>query len=290
MKRKRSGFTLMELVVVVAILAALAGLVISKIDWIRRQANMAIGAETSADVAQNIQMYLAATEQLPSGLDSLLAGGTGFYGGPNGATNGGIIGQTDGVGNIPTSAQPGTINGKGVNSLFRMGMLFVNDMSTTATNASDAGTISRALGTYSSSGTTLDSGNYTLLTGPTTTTGSVNQIWNAIFPPNVWAGATVTGNAITVDTSGTTAQVVLLGVGPGNSMIGNTMVSPPQYPGPDSDVYYYRYIACFIVYSNGNRAQLGTVVDPYGRVIDSSIQQYSTSGPDGLPPGSRTPE
>ena len=93
-----------------------------------------------------------------------------------------------------------------------------------------------------------------------------------------------------VNTAGMTVSLVCLGIGPGNSMIGNTMVSPPQYPGPDSNVYYYRYIAIFAVYSDGSRAQLKAVVDPYGRTIDSAIQQYSTSGPDNLPPGVRTPE
>jgi prepilin-type N-terminal cleavage/methylation domain-containing protein len=287
MNRKRSGFTLMELVVVVAILAAMAGLVISKIDWIRRQANMAIGAETSADVAQNIQMYLAATEELPSGLDSLVTSAGALYSGPStGGGSGGIIGQTDDVGNIPTQASVGTLSSNQLNSLFRMGMLFVNDMSTSATNASDAGTVYRSLGSYSSTGKTLNtSGSFVLVTA-----GSA--IWNAVFPPNVWnpTGATLSGTSMSIDPNGDTASLVCLGVGPGNSMIGNTMISPPQYPGPDSNVYYYRYVAVFIVYSNGSRAQLGTVIDPYGRVIDSSIQQYSTSGPDGLPTGARTPE
>ena len=277
----------MELIVVVAILAAMAGLVIGKIDWIRRQANMAIGAETSADVAQNIQMYLAATEELPSGLDSLLTSAGALYPGPSGSgSGGGIIGQTDDVGNIPTQTTIGTLTSNQLNSLFRLGMLFVNDMNTSATNASDAGTVYRSLGSYSSTGKTLNtSGNFVLVTA-----GSA--IWNAVFPPNVWnpSGTTLSGTSMQIDPAGDTASLVCLGVGPGNSMIGATMVSPPQYPGPDSNVYYYRYVAVFIVYSNGNRAQLGTVIDPYGRVIDSSIQQFSTSGPDGLPTGGRTPE
>ena len=179
MSRKRTGFTLMELIVVVAILAALAGLVINKVDWIRRQANMAIGAEASGDVARNIQTYIAATERLPSGLDSLMvSGGTSLYAGPSAANGlGGIIGITDGVGNIPTQTTIGSIAGTGtdrrLNSLFRLGMSFVNDHDTTS-NASDSGTIQRVLGTTSSTGSVLTTAQPFVLVN---TSATLSSIW-----------------------------------------------------------------------------------------------------------------
>jgi prepilin-type N-terminal cleavage/methylation domain-containing protein len=289
MNRKRSGFTLMELVVVVAILAALAGLVINKVDWIRRQANMAMGAEASGDVAQNIQTYIATTERLPSGLDSLITSGTSqLYSGPGGTgSGGGIIGQIDGVGNIPSQTAIATTTysstDKSLNSLFRVGMNFVNDHSATASNANDSGTVLRTIGTISGGASSFTSGQFVYAT-----TGSA--IWNAVYPQNVWGASYVDAQHMIVNASGVTVSLVCLGIGPGNSMMGSTMVSPPQYAGPNSNIYYYRYIAVFAVYSDGSRAQLKTVIDPYGRTIDSSIQQYSTSGPDDLPIGSRTPE
>ena len=282
MARKRAGFSLMELMVVVAILAVLAGLVIAKIDYARRDANMAAGALSCGDVAQNIQLYLATTERLPSGLDSLLDTTGALYAGP-GSSGGGIIGITDGVGNIPSQTTPVsfTAGDKRLNSLFRVGMSFVNSMNASASNASDAGTVQQLLGTTSPTGTTLNAANLLCVNGN-------SAIWNSVFPPNVWG--TASGTSMEVNPAGVTVTLVCLGVGPGNSMNGVSMMSPPQYPGPDSNVYYYRYIAIFAVYSDGSRAQLKGVVDPYGRTIDSSLQQYSTSGPDNLPPGSRAPE
>jgi prepilin-type N-terminal cleavage/methylation domain-containing protein len=282
MARKRVGFSLMELMVVVAILAVLAGLVIAKIDYARRDANMAAGALSCGDVAQNIQLYLATTERLPNGLDSLLDTTGALYAGPSGS-GGGIIGITDGVGNIPSQTAPlsFTAGDKRLNSLFRVGMSFVNAHSLSASNASDSGVTAQPLGTTSPTGTTLNAATLLCVNGN-------SSIWNSVFPPNVWG--TATGQTMEVNSSGVTVTLVCLGVGPGNSMNGVTMMSPPQYPGPDSNVYYYRYVALFAVYSDGSRAQLKGVIDPYGRTIDSSLQQYSTSGPDNLPPGSRAPE
>jgi hypothetical protein len=95
---------------------------------------------------------------------------------------------------------------------------------------------------------------------------------------------------MTIDSLGTLVSLVALGVGPGNSMNGVTMATPPQFAGPDSNLYYYRYVAIFSVYSDGRRAQLKTVIEPFGRTIDGSLSNFGTSGPDEVPPGSRTPE
>jgi hypothetical protein len=35
---------------------------------------------------------------------------------------------------------------------------------------------------------------------------------------------------------------------------------------------------------------LKTVIEPFGRTIDSSLSNYSSAGPDDLPSGARTPE
>lgn len=288
MTRRRSAFTLMELIVVVAILAAMAGLVISKVDWIRRQANMAIGAEASADVAQNIQTYIATTERLPSGLDSLLnSGTTTLYSGPTGSTGGGIIGQVDGVGNLPSYLVPTSVTysstDKSLNSLFRVGMSFVNDHNTSATNANDSGTVQQLIGTISGGASSFTTANLCLVK-----TGT--SLWNSIYPQNVWGATYVDTTHMAINQGTVNVSLVALGIGPNNSMIGATMVSPPQYAGPNSNIYYYRYVAIFSLYSDGSRAQLKAVCDPYGRTIDSSIQQYSTSGPDDLAPNARTPE
>jgi prepilin-type N-terminal cleavage/methylation domain-containing protein len=290
MSRKRSGFTLLELIVVIAILAAIAGLVINKVDWVRRQATMAVGADTSGEVAQNIQTYLVTTSMLPSGLDTLLdsASGTSFYKG--------IIGFTDGVGSIPTTMTPTALTysstDKRLNSLVRMGMSFVNSHLASSTYATDSGTVPVALSNDYPAGSA--GGSAVAPVASTVNLALVNvgsSVWNSVYPLNVWPQGTSTGSTMmTIDSNGTGASLVALGVGPGNSMNGVTMVTPPQFPGPNPNLYYYRYVAIFAVYTDGRRAQLKTVIEPFGRTIDSSLNNYSTGGPDDLPPNARTPE
>ena len=280
----RAGFSLLELLVVIAIIAALAGLVISKLDWTRRQSTLAVGAVTCGEVANNIEVYLNLTSQLPNGLDSL-TDGTALY--PK------LIGTTDAVGNLPTQLTVGPVSGSGtdksLNSLVRMGMSFVNDHSDTSTNASDSGTIARGISNDYPAGTATGA----VSANSTANLALVNYnstIWNSVYPANVWAGVTHTTTSMTIDSLGTQASLVALGVGPGSSINGTTMITPPMYPGPDSNVFYYRYVAIFAVYSDGRRAQLKTVVEPFGRTIDGELSNFNTSTPNELPPGSRTPE
>ncbi|HWA99256.1 MAG TPA: hypothetical protein VG713_12220, partial [Pirellulales bacterium] len=168
------------------------------------------------------------------------------------------------------------------NSLFRLGMRTVNNHSAASTDASNSGTVSLSLGVATSTGSSLTPPTLAMVTAG-------GSIWNSIYPTQIWG--TQSGTTMTVDGTGATVSLVALGVGPNTSLIGATMTAPPQYPGPASNIYYYRYIPIFAVYSDGRRAQLKGVVDPFGRTIASSLNQYTSSGPDFLPPGvSRTPE
>ena len=302
-RNRQAGFTLLELVVVIAIIAIIAGTVVSKIDWIRRSANNAVGAETAGDLGQNIQLYLAQTETLPSGLDSLIdsssaATAPALYSGPTSAAGaGGLVGGTDAVGNLPTQLIPTTVTyattDKSLNSLFRVGMKFINHNTTASTDATNSGTTPASLGTFAAGGNTfLPTALALVKTGST--------MWTSIFPQNVWGGSgTVTGTGIgaypdtthmQIDSAGTLVSLVAMGVGPNNSMIGATILAPPQYPGPQSNLFYYRYIVVFSIYSDGRRAQVKGVFDPFGRSIGGSLNQYTTSGPDELPVGTRSPE
>ena len=68
----RRGFTLLELVVVIGILAALAALVIPQIGMIGRSTDMAASAKTQSDLANNVQLFFQLQKRHPQGLDSLL--------------------------------------------------------------------------------------------------------------------------------------------------------------------------------------------------------------------------
>lgn len=280
--------------VVIAIIAIIAGTVVSKIDWVRRSANNAVGAETAGALAQNIQLYLNQTETLPNGLDSLIDQTGALYTGPNGTT--GLIGGTDAVGNLPTQLVATSFSGtttpdtRYLNSLFRVGMRFVNNHSSTATDATNSGTVATQIGTPGNPNT------FNTITLACVKAGT--SMWNSIYPTNVWSNPTsgtgttlvANGTDMQIDAAGNNVRLVAMGVGPNNSMIGATMQAPPQYPGPQSNLYYYRYVVVFSVYSDGRRAQIKGVFDPFGRSIASSLNQYTTSGPDELPVGTRSPE
>src|SRR5262249_48805260 len=149
----------------------------------------------------------------------------------------------DGVGNIKAQTTPTAIDGttdKRLNSLFRVGMNFVNDHSPTASNASDSGTVLQNIGTISGGASTFGTVNLVLVN-----TGS--SIWNSVYPQNVWGSTYASTTTMKVNPAGTLVSLVALGVGPNNAMVGATMMSAPQYPGPASNTYYYRYVALFSV-------------------------------------------
>jgi hypothetical protein len=204
-----------------------------------------------------------------------------------------LIGYTDGVGSLPGNITATSIGGASpdnrLNSLVRMGMSFVNDHNLSSNNATDSATVARGISNDYPPGAATA----TVSPNSSATLALVNvgsSIWNSVYPANLWVNATKTGTTMVIDSNSNYASLVALGVGPGNSMNGTTMVTPPQYPGPDSNFYYYRYVAIFAVYSDGRRAELKTVIEPFGRTIDSELSNFNSSTPNELPPGSRTPE
>ncbi|MBL8797622.1 MAG: type II secretion system protein, partial [Planctomycetia bacterium] len=79
-KRPRRGFTLLELVVVLMIIAILAGLLVSVVGWVRRSANYAAGANNQSTIMANLELFRTTfgNNSYPNRLDSLLvSGGTG---------------------------------------------------------------------------------------------------------------------------------------------------------------------------------------------------------------------
>ena len=71
------GFSLIELLIVIAVLAATAGLLIGRVDWVRRSADSATSLAGIAQVHQNLQVYRVAKSVYPDRFDSLLAAGAG---------------------------------------------------------------------------------------------------------------------------------------------------------------------------------------------------------------------
>jgi prepilin-type N-terminal cleavage/methylation domain-containing protein len=71
-KRGASGFTLIELVVVLVIIGMLAAVVITKLDDVPNEADSVINKENINELNKFVQMHSAMTSLIPSKLDSLV--------------------------------------------------------------------------------------------------------------------------------------------------------------------------------------------------------------------------
>jgi len=269
----RRGLTLIELVLVLAILAAVAGLVIPQVANLGRTTDMAASAKTQSDLASNLQLHFVQLKRYPQGLDSLLVS--------DGSTPSGVFlpQDLDGDGQqdtgLPDSGPhldeqltmvdladlDGTNGTQFRRSFSRSGFDWVYDHSTDELNANDSAVFQRDVS--SSSGDPF----FVAAILPET------AIANAVFPEDTDGDGA--GGDIPND-----LQLVAVGVGPRCSVQGTTALNAPIYPGNDGS-YYGRYVAVFKVYADGRRAQLALTTDSYGRFPDYTIKQYAESLPEG---------
>lgn len=258
---RRAAFTLIELVVVLLILAAIAGLVIPQVGMLGRTTDMAVSAKTQADLASNIQLFFVLQKRYPNQLDSLLdttqagyapvtpfpSGDAQTFGLPVSGADGAWMGFTD---NGTTLAQLTTaqLTSGQARSITRSGIAGIYDHATTG-NANNSANTLRAVAS-----------------GEEVAVVQTGRALETKLVPNI---ANETGFIL-----------VAFGIGPRNSAISKTLTNCPTYPGCDGK-YYGRYIAVFKVYESGERATLAGVVDAYGRTPDYTQLQFNESLPDG---------
>ncbi|MGE0712978.1 MAG: type II secretion system protein [Planctomycetota bacterium] len=275
-RRARRHFTLIELVVVLMILATLAGLVVSQVSSLGRSSDMAATAKNQADLAENLGLFFVLQKRFPQRMDSLLVSDgtapTGVYvpmeddgaGGLQAAT-----GESTQLRGLPISGPSlhadlfmGTLtnatNADYAKSFTRCGFDFVMDHDNTAANSNNSGVFERAL----SGAISVAEVDATAADGD-----GPSAVAQKLLPGT--GGIAPTGT-----------RIIALGVGPRSSCIPKTMLNAPIYPGCDGK-YYGRYVAFFMVYATGERATLIGVTDSYGRNPEYSIQQYNESLPDG---------
>ena len=248
----RSGFTLIELVIVLLILAALAGLVIPAIGMLGRSTDMAVSAKTQSDLSANTQLFFVLQKRYPQGLDSLLDTTGAIYGSDttdaNTQTRALPYGGADGT-RVEAELTVGTLTGNYRRSFSRSGFDWVFDHDTTVTNSNNSATTQRV----------VSSGD--ILVAEVNPTGALAL---KLVPQGLQSGE----------------RLVALGFGPRNSAIGKTVTNSPIYPGCDGK-YYGRYILYFKVYASGERATIVGCSDSYGRTPDYTQQQFNESLPDG---------
>ncbi len=256
--RKRSGFTLIELVVVLVIIATLAGLLIPQISMIGRSSDMAASAKTQADLASNIQLFFVLQKRYPQGFDSLLDTAGAVYSADTSDANTQARGLpyagADGtrLQDQLTAGELTNVTGTAeyLRSFSRSGFDWVHDHDTALINSNNSSTVTQRLTSTSPFKVAEVNG-----------TGALAL---KLCPQGLQSGE----------------RLVALGIGPRIAAVNKTMTNTPIYPGCDGK-YYGRYVAIFKVYATGERATLVGVCDSYGRTPDYTQQQFSESLPNG---------
>jgi prepilin-type N-terminal cleavage/methylation domain-containing protein len=260
----RRGLTLIELVVVMAILAALAVLVIPRLDFLRGQADQAAAATNAGEVATLLQtqrtssgtypMFDVLTDTSGTPYDKVWStGGSPFTTFTVPAPGGGV------------SWYRSFING-GITNVLR------NDPATTTTagGASSSGTIVTPVQTtITTSGLPVAELNYLASPG---IHPYVSSITKSLYPGHTPG----TEHPVTKVNLGTNVKLIAMGLGPNsNFSLGNV---PLISVGDDTTQVYCRYIAIFAIYSNGKGAELKMVTDHRMRPIDTVIADFKAAG------------
>lgn len=260
--RKRRGFTLIELVVVIIIIATIAGFVIPQVGMIGRSSDMAATAKTQSDLASNIQLFFVLQKRYPQGFDSLLDTTGAVYASDttdaNTQTRGLPYAGADGTrlqAQLSKSALTNATSAEYLKSFTRSGFDYVYDHDTSVVNSNNSATTQR----------------YVAANGSTAAPSSVDVA--------EVTGTYLIGKFVPQGLS-SGERLVALGIGPRIAATSKTLTNSPIYPGCDGK-YYGHYVAVFKIYATGERATLVGVCDSYGRTPNYSQQQFNESLPDG---------
>ena len=267
----RRALTLIELVIVLMIIATIAGFVIPRVGMLTRSSDMAATAKTQADLSNNIELYFSLQKRYPIGMDSLLVepDATAVYTPANDDDGNQVSGLPGSNPHLHRDLRPGVLTNvdggpQWIRSLTRSGFENVYDHSREVTNSNQSATTLRA----------FSSGDETIRVAeviPRTEGG--DSILLRLLPG---ASAAATPN----DLIAPGTRLVAFGIGQNCDMMTKTLVNAPIYPQCDG-TYYGRYVAIFRIYATGERATLVGVVDSYGRSQDYTQEQFNESLPDG---------
>jgi len=280
----RRGLTLIELVVVIAILAVLAAMVVPRLDFLKTQSEHASSASTQADLGAMIQTFKASSGYYPT-LDLLVDDSGTLYSKLQSQTTGAFLEPWT----VPAAGGPP--NGSWYRSITEGGFRNGYRHSTTATNASSSGTAPADIFNQAATGSLV-------LATIKSTGGDASQLGNAIrmaiYPgiatyvpgsdgPDNLPGTTDDVAATTTTTGAgevpADKKLVVMGIGPRTSLLSKVMVSAPTsaMTVDDAAATYCRYLAVFEVNQNGNAASLKMITDHRGRQIGARIDQYKAT-------------
>ena len=258
-KAQRSGFTLIELVMVVMILAIVAGLAVPIVGWLRRSANYASQSHNQAALASNLEFFRTTygNNNYPSHMDSLLK------------SDGTEIDYVDsGLGRLIIS---GTVDGDHAECLEKWcSCLFDHDATGFAGLQGNPG--NSANNDREIDWDDIPSGGVPVALLDTTPDddGDIPKesglLLNELYgDADEWLA----------EDAGATKHVIM-GIGPRNDAVGTTMQAAPMDSRVDASQVYGRFSAVFAVYSprKGRRAQLKAVVNAKGRTANNALSEF----------------
>ncbi|MGE0713053.1 MAG: type II secretion system protein [Planctomycetota bacterium] len=260
-------FTLIELVVVLAILVILAAGVVAKLDVLQLRANKGVASSDMAAVSRMIQTYVVANNHYPDGFDSLLVDPDGAGATAPNALWGQLDPQLLGT---PTPNPTklilgGNLSDNEVRSLTRMGISTLYDADGSAAFTgfpSDGFTIKRTI----AASVPVAILNSTLNGAAAPGEGDADAIMQRLYPTSTPIG-----------TPPANTRVVLFGLGPRSTIVGRDglMQSAPLYANSgDRTRFYARYLLAFEVSSTGSRARFLGAFGADADRIDEEIQEF----------------
>ncbi|OAI46894.1 hypothetical protein AYO44_10585 [Planctomycetaceae bacterium SCGC AG-212-F19] len=260
--RIRRAYSLIELVVVLTILASLAGLTVSIVGWLKQSADKGTAAHTMGSLLSNIELYHVSTGAYPNQFDSLLDGTGNLYAG-NGTTDFGLHTELrDATQGKITST---SLDANMLKALSNAGILAVMDhlpLTGTETIPGNTGSIFRALAAGGKVATINSS------------SADGQAIIDAVYPPQ---NGGVSGSGLPAN-----IRLLVFGFGPRCTSVGKTIVAPPSYSGVgDVSTIYNRFLCVFAVPTDGSEtpAQLKTVIDSKGDFLNQELAEFYRTKP-----------
>ena len=259
--RRQMGLTLIELVMVLVVLTALAAMVVPIIDNVRRTSDKATASAVMKQLVENISLYRTSKGVYPDNFDSLL---------------------DDADQSVASTLAK---SGKGISyaltaneakSLTAIGISIVQDLD-----------VDNSLGmTYRNRPGNSGVSPRSLATGQQVYVVTNGDIVRSVYPVEGSVGAANAGDyglhpatGTITKANGVRVKLVVFGVGPRSSLVGQTMMSPPAYSGvTEPDTKYNRFLAVFAVYDGGittskRRAQLKGAMDSTFDFLNQEINE-----------------
>lgn len=280
-RSRKSGFTLIEMIVVVAIIVLLAGFLLPKLDTVMLAQNKGVAAGNTAGLNRYVQTYRIIHNVYPSGWDSLLSTtNTLVAPGAPGTT----IGLDPQLVGGPPSASPNklavlelqaafgnTVGGKIVRSLSRIGInqLYNCDVSLLGTlKPNDMFSVPKADAPTNPAGELTGAYSLaTLNTGDDDALEIIRRIYK--YPPS-FSGANI---ATAYANEG--SVLILAGFDRKNQAVGAILAEAPTYSNTsDPQQYYNRYLCVFKASKGGSRASLEAVLGADGDQLHEEIADY----------------